>query len=193
MDKKIWEPGTMLYPLPAVLVTCGEYKKNGPTDKCNIITLSWVGTICTEPAMASISVRPSRYSYNLIEKTGEFVINLTTRQLVFAADYCGVKSGKDVDKFDKLKLNALAAKHVKAPLIKESPINIECRVSEIKKLGSHDMFIAEILCIHADYKYVDKKGAFDLSEADPICYSHGKYYALGKYLGYFGFSVRKMG
>jgi flavin reductase (DIM6/NTAB) family NADH-FMN oxidoreductase RutF len=141
--------------------------------------------------MASISVRPSRYSYDLIEKTGEFVINLTTRQLVFATDYCGVKSGSEINKFEKLNLTAIPAKHVKAPLIQESPINIECRVKEIKKLGSHDMFIADVLCIHADYKYVDKKGAFDLSEADPICYSHGKYYLLGKYLGYFGYSVRK--
>ncbi|MFA5105157.1 MAG: flavin reductase family protein [Candidatus Margulisiibacteriota bacterium] len=191
MSKAVWKPGTMIYPLPAVMVTCGTYEGGGDTSKSNIITLAWVGTICSEPAMCSISVRPSRYSHDIIRKNNEFVVNLTTKDLVFEMDYCGVKSGRDMDKFKKLKLTPLRAKMVKAPLIKESPVNIECRVEEIKKLGSHDLFIAKVLCIHADDKYMDKTGKFDLEKAGLICYSHGQYYCLGKKLGHFGFSVRK--
>lgn len=181
----------MIYPLPAVMVTCGEFRTGGSTDNCNIITISWAGTVCTAPAMASISIRPERYSYAMIEKSGEYVINLTTRELAFATDYCGMRSGRNEDKFNKMGLTPLEAKAVSAPLIKECPVNIECKVTEIKKLGSHDMFIAEVVCIHASKQYTDKKGAFDLQKADPICYSHGQYYALGKKLGHFGFSVRK--
>ena len=190
-DKATWGPGTLLYPLPAVLVTCGEYRGGGATEKCNVLTLSWVGTICTDPAMVSISVRPSRHSYPMIKKSGEFVINLTTKDMVFATDYCGIKSGSEMDKFKRMNLTALKADKVKAPLIKESPVNIECKVTEVKKLGTHDLFIAKVLCIHADRKYINKFGAFELNEADPICYSHGQYYALGKRLGKFGYSVKR--
>jgi len=186
MSKVIWKPGTMVYPAPAVLVSCGSNPAN-----FNIITIAWTGTICSDPAMASISIRPSRLSHGIIKETGEFVINLTTKQLAFATDFCGVKSGRDINKFERLKLTPLKAQNVSAPLIKESPVNIECRVTEIKSLGTHDMFLAKVLCIHADKKYLGKNGAFDLRKAEPLCYSHGKYYALGKYLGHFGFSIRK--
>lgn len=186
MSKIIWKPGTMVYPAPAVLVSCGDSPEN-----YNILTVSWTGTICSEPAMAYVSIRPSRHSYEIIKRTKEFVINLTTEQLAFATDFCGVKSGREIDKFARLKLHPQKAKHVKAPLIGESPINIECKVAEIRPLGSHDMFIAEVLCIHADTKYLGKDGAFDLKAANPICYSHGKYYSVGKYLGHFGYSVKK--
>jgi len=191
MSRTIWKPGTMIYPLPAVMVTCGTYDDDGDTSKSNIITLSWVGTICSDPAMCSISVRPSRYSHDIIKKNKEFVINVTTKDLVFETDYCGVRSGRDMDKFKKMKLTPLRAEMVKAPLIKESPINIECSVEEIRKLGSHDMFMAKVLCIHADDRYTDRTGKFDLEKSDPICYSHGQYYSLGKRLGRFGFSVKK--
>ncbi|KAF0133686.1 MAG: Conserved protein/domain typically associated with flavoprotein oxygenase DIM6/NTAB family [Candidatus Saganbacteria bacterium] len=186
MAKVIWKPGTMLYPVPAIMVSCGDKSEN-----YNIITIAWAGTICSEPAMASISIRPTRHSYDIIKRTGEFVINLTTKKLVFAADFCGVKSGREVNKFAKLKLSAVKGKHVSAPLIGESPVNIECKVTECKHLGSHDMFIAKVLCIHADKRYINKKGAFNLQDSEPICYSHGKYYLLGRELGHFGFSVRK--
>lgn len=187
MVKVLWKPGTMLYPAPLALVSCGD-----KTDNHNIITIAWAGTVCSEPPMVSISVRPSRYSHEIIKKTGEFVINLPNVKLAFAADYCGVRSGREVDKFSHLKLTPVEAEHVKAPLIGECPLNIECRVTEVRPLGSHDMFLAEVLGIYADKKYMDQKtGALDLRAADLICYSHGKYYALGKQLGYFGYSVRK--
>ena len=186
MTKVIWKPGTMLYPVPAVMVSCGDKPEN-----YNIITVAWTGTICSEPPMAYISVRPTRHSHDLISQTGEFVINLASKKLVFAVDYCGVKSGKDINKFKKLKLTPLKAEHVSAPLIAESPVNIECRVTERKHLGSHDMFIAKVLCVHADQHYINKKGAFNFQAAEPICYSHGKYYLLGRELGHFGFSVKK--
>lgn len=186
MTKAIWKPGTVLYPVPAVMVSCGSK----PEDY-NIITVSWTGTICSEPAMTYISVRPTRHSYDIIKQTGEFVINLTTKKLSFATDYCGVKSGKNISKFTKLKLTPIKGTHVSAPLIKESPVNIECRVTERKQLGSHDMFMAKVLCIHADKQYINRKGAFNFQASEPICYSHGKYYQLGRELGHFGFSVRK--
>ena len=186
MTKAVWKPGTMLYPAPAVLVSCGDRPEN-----YNIITIAWTGTTCSEPAMAYVSIRPSRHSHSLIERTGEFVINLTTKKLAFAVDYCGVKSGKDIDKFAKLKLTPLKGLHVSAPLIKESPVNIECRVTDCKRLGTHDMFMAKVLCVHADKRYISSKGAFDFHATEPICYSHGKYYLLGRELGYFGFSVKK--
>ena len=186
MAKEIWKPGNMLYPLPIVMVSIAD--RNG---KYNIITLAWVGTICSDPPMLSISVRPKRYSHPIIKRTGEFVVNLTTEELAFAADYCGVKSGQDVDKFKEMKLTALPADQVKAPLIAESPVNIECRVREVKPLGSHDMFIADVLAVHAESKYLDEEGKFHLERANPILYSHGTYFGCGKELGGFGFSVRK--
>ena len=186
MAKKIWKPGNMLYPLPAVLVSAAD-----PEGHDNIMTIAWAGTICTNPPMVSISVRPSRYSYNMIRDTGEFVINLTTRELVFAADYCGVRSGRDVDKFMELGLTREKADFVKAPMIGESPVSIECRVKEIKELGSHHMFLAEVLAVHADEKYMDEQGRFDLNRSCPIVYSHGEYLETGKRVGTFGYSVKK--
>jgi flavin reductase (DIM6/NTAB) family NADH-FMN oxidoreductase RutF len=186
MSKVIWKEGNMLYPAPVVLVTCGEDRAD-----YNIITVAWAGNICTAPPMTYISIRPSRLSHEIIKRTGEFVINLTNRKLVLAADFCGVKSGRDVNKAKELRLTLARASRVKAPLLLESPVNIECKVTEIKQLGSHDMFLAKVLCIHAEKKYIDKKGALNLDRTEPICYSHGKYYALGKELGHFGFSVRK--
>ena len=186
MGKEIWKPGNMLYPLPVVMVSMAD--KNG---KNNIITIGWAGTICTNPPMVSISVRPERYSYPILKETGEFVINLTTKELTFATDYCGVKSGKDVDKFAEMKLTALPAKEVKAPLIGESPVNIECKVREILPLGSHHMFLADVVAVHADEKYMDEKHKFHLEKAEPIVYSHGAYFACGEQLGTFGYSVKK--
>jgi len=187
MTKVEWKAGTMIYPLPAVMVSCGNNSSN-----YNIITISWTGTICTDPAMCYISVRPERHSYNLIKKSGGYVINLTTKKLAKATDWCGVKSGRDTNKFKELKLTPFPAKYVQAPLIAESPINIECEVSEIKKLGSHDMFISKVIAVHADEAYLDSEtGAFDLAQVDPIAYSHGQYYLLGKKLGKFGYTVMK--
>lgn len=176
----------MLYPLPVVMVSMAD--KNG---KYNIITIGWAGTVCTNPPMVSISVRPERYSYPILRETGEFVINLTTRQLAFATDYCGVKSGRDADKFSNLGLTPIPADKVNAPLIAESPVNIECRVSRIMPLGSHDMFLAEVVAVHADEKYMDEKRKFHLEKAEPIVYSHGAYLVCGEQLGTFGYSVKK--
>ncbi len=177
----------MIYPLPAVMVSCGS-----TPEEYNILTVSWTGTICSDPPLCYISVRPSRHSFKIIKKYGEFVINLTTKSLAFATDWCGVKSGADVNKFEKMGLTPVAATMVKAPLIRESPVNIECRVLEIKELGSHHMFISEVLAVNADEELVDKKtGQFRFSDAVPLCYSHGKYYETGKLIGKFGFSVEK--
>ncbi len=176
----------MLYPLPVVMVSMAD--KNGNN---NIITIAWAGTVCTNPPMVSISVRPERYSYPILKETGEFVINLTTRELVYATDYCGVKSGRDVDKFKEMHLTAIPASQVKAPMIGESPVNIECRVREVIPLGSHDMFLADVVAVHADEKYMDEKRKFHLENAEPIVYSHGSYFDCGKKLGTFGYSVRK--
>lgn len=186
MSKQIWKPGTMLYPVPVVMVSCGDFD-----GEKNIITIAWTGTINSDPAMTYISVRPERYSYDIIKNTGEFVINLTTEELVCATDFCGVRSGKDFDKFKEMKLTPERANNVKCPVIKESPINIECKVKDIVKLGTHDMFISEIISVLADEKYMDKTGRFNFEKSRPICYSHGEYYGLGKYLGKFGYSVRK--
>lgn len=186
MSKQLWKPGNMLYPLPVVMVSVADH--NG---KANILTIAWAGTICTNPPMVSISVRPERYSYQILKDTGEFVINLTTRELVYATDYCGVKSGRDTDKIADLHLTALPAEKVKAPLIGESPVNLECRVKRILPLGSHDMFLAEVVAVHADEKYLDKNQKFHLEKADPIVYSHGAYLTCGEQLGTFGFSVKK--
>lgn len=186
MGKEIWKPGNMLYPLPVVMVSVAD--KEG---RANIITVAWAGTVCTNPAMVSISVRSERYSYDIIKETGEFVINLTTKDLTYATDYCGVKSGRDVDKFKEMKLTALPASQVKAPLIGESPVNIECKVREVIPLGSHDMFLADVVAVHADEKYMDENRKFHLEKAEPIVYSHGTYFECGKELGTFGYSVRK--
>lgn len=186
MAKEIWKPGNMLYPLPVVMVSLSD--KNG---KNNIITIAWAGTVCTNPPMVSISVRPERYSHEILKETGEFVINLTTKELAFATDYCGVKSGRDVDKFKEMGLTAIPGKEVKAPMIAESPVNIECKVKEVSHLGSHDMFLAEVVAVHADEKYMDEKHKFHLEHAEPIVYSHGAYLACGEQLGTFGFSVKK--
>ncbi len=188
MAKELWKPGNMLYPLPVVMVSMAD--KNGKT---NIITIAWAGTVCTNPPMVSISVRPERYSYPILKETGEFVINLTTKELAFATDYCGVKSGRDVDKFKEMKLTPLKAKEVKAPLIQESPVNLECRVREILPLGSHHMFLADVVAVHADEKYMDEKHKFHLEKAEPIVYSHGAYLACGEQIGTFGYSVKKKG
>lgn len=186
MSKQTWKAGNMIYPLPALMVSVAD--ENG---KPNIITVAWCGTTCTNPAMAYISVRKERYSYDILTKTKEFVLNLTTEDLAWACDYCGVKSGKDTDKFKDCGLTALKADQVNAPLIAESPVNIECRVKEIHDLGSHTMFLADVLCVHADEAYMDETGRFSLEKAKPICYSHGTYFTIGEALGGFGFSVKK--
>ena len=184
--KETWKPGNMLYPLPAVMVSVTDGQGND-----NIITVAWTGTICTNPPMVYISVRPSRYSYEMLKKTGECVINLTTEELAFATDYCGVRSGRDVDKFKEAHLTKEPAQFVKAPMIKESPVSIECRVTEVKELGSHYMFLAEVLAVHAQQEYIDKNNKFQLNKAKPIVYSHGEYLGTGKSLGTFGYSVKK--
>lgn len=187
MKKQQWKPGNMLYPLPAVMVSCA--REGG---RPNIITLAWVGTICSDPAMVSISVRPERYSYGIIRETGEFVINLTTKDLAYATDYCGVKSGRDIDKFREMHLTpGKAGKMKAAPLIEESPVNIECRVTDVKELGSHHMFLAEVLAVDVDEAYLDEKGKFRLNDTGLLAYSHGEYFTLGEKCGSFGYSVRK--
>ena len=186
MAKQLWKPGNMIYPLPAVMVSVTDGEGND-----NIITVAWTGTVCTNPAMAYISVRPSRYSYDMIRKTGEFVINLTTEKLAFATDFCGVRSGRDVDKFQKLNLTKEKAQFVSAPMIGEAPVSIECRVREVKELGSHDMFLADVLAVHADEAYMDKNNRFRLNDAGLLVYSHGEYLAGGRKVGTFGYSVKK--
>ncbi|MCD7840900.1 MAG: flavin reductase family protein [Lachnospiraceae bacterium] len=212
MSRQNWKPGNMLYPLPAVMVSCARPmetparvvsaeersrdSKNAlhcaaAKERPNIITVAWAGTVCTNPAMVSISIRPERYSYSIIRDTGEFVINLTTRKLARAADYCGVRSGRDVDKFKEAHLTAIPAVHIGAPLIAESPVNIECRVRDVLELGSHHMFVAEVLGVDVDDRYLDDKGKLRLNDAELMVYSHGTYYELGKSLGSFGYSVRR--
>jgi len=185
MSKKIWKPGTMLYPIPAVLITCGNENVR------NVFTVAWTGILNTEPAMTYISVRKERYSYNILKDNMEFVINLVPRKLVRALDYCGVRSGAKEDKFKSMNLLTEQAQNVKAPLLKDSPVNIECRVKEIRPMGSHNMFVAEILSVDVDDKYLDLDGKFDMGKCDLVAYSHGQYYALGDKLGKFGFSVKK--
>ena len=185
MSRTIWKSGTFIYPIPAVLVTSGDMENS------NLITVAWTGILNTNPAKVYISVRPERYSYNIIKENKEFVINLTNENLAFATDWCGVRSGAKFDKFKEMKLTKEKANFVKCPLIKESPVSVECKVKEIKELGSHHMFVAEVLAINADEKYIDEKGAFDISKCDLIAYSNGNYYSLGKKIGRFGFSVQK--
>lgn len=186
MAKLMWKPGNMVYPLPAVMVSCADEAGNS-----NIITVAWTGTVCTNPPMAYISVRPERHSYDMIRETGEFVINLTTKDLVYATDFCGVRSGRDVDKFAEMKLTKEKASKVAAPMIGESPVNIECKVTEVKELGSHHMFLAEVVAVHVDDAYLNENQKFELGKAEPIVYSHGEYYDLGNLLGTFGYSVKK--
>lgn len=187
MAKQTWKPGNMLYPLPAVMVSTADKAGNS-----NILTIAWTGTVCTNPPMAYISVRPERYSYHMIRESGEFVINLTTKKLARAADYCGVRSGKDVDKWKECHLTRGTASTLKyAPVIEESPVQIECRVKNIQELGSHHMFLAEVTAVQVDESYMDAKGKFDLNRTGLIAYSHGEYLDLGKKLGTFGYSVRK--
>ena len=186
MSKQSWKPGNMLYPLPVVMVSC-----NRKGEKPNIVTVAWTGTICSDPAMVSISVRPERYSHDIIEETGEFVINLVTKDLTYATDYCGVRSGRDVDKFKEMNLAPLPSKMIDAVGIEESPVNIECKVVEVKKLGSHDMFIAEVVNVTVDDRYMDENNKFNLNDSDLVAYSHGEYFTLGEKIGTFGYSVRK--
>lgn len=185
MSKTIWKPGNFIYPLPVVMVSCGNMENS------NIITVAWTGIVNTEKPMCYISVRKERYSHNIIKNTKEFAINLTTKSLAYATDWCGVKTGAKVDKFMEMHLTKEKANFVKCPLIKESPVSIECKVKEIKEMGSHDMFIAEVLSIDADEKYIDEKGAFDITKCDLISYANGKYFTLGKQIGKFGYSVQK--
>lgn len=187
MGKINWKPGNMVYPLPAALVSCGE-----TAEEFNLITISWTGTICTNPPMCYISVRPERHSYSIIKRTGEFAINLTTRELAKATDWCGVKSGREFDKFVETGLTRGKGVVVKCPVVEESPVNIECKVKDIIPLGSHDMFIAEVVNVIVDDKYLDPEtDAFSLALSDPIAYSHGNYFTLGENIGKFGWSVMK--
>ena len=188
MEKKqVWKPGNMLYPVPAVMVSCGDKKGNH-----NIITIAWAGTICSDPAMVSISVRPERHSYEMIKESGEFVINLTTKDLTYATDWCGVKSGRDVDKFKEMKLTKAAATQLEhAPIIEESPVNIECKVREVLELGTHHMFLAQVVAVQVSEKYMNETGKFELNETELVTYSHGEYFQIGERLGKFGYSVKK--
>lgn len=185
--KENWKPGNLIYPLPAVMVSCGDHP-----DNYNILTVSWVGTICSDPAMCYISVRPSRHSYPIIKQSGEFVINLTTESLAKATDWCGVKSGREINKFEQLGLTPAPSALLKAPIILEAPISIECRVKQIIPLGTHDMFIAEVVNIQAEVSLMDPiTGAFDLDKARLLVYSHGHYYRMGQEIGKFGWTVEK--
>ena len=185
MAKQTWKGSTLLNPEPPVLVSCGSM------EAANLITIGWTGTICTQPSMVSISVRPERYSYQLIKDSGEFVINLPTRKLVRAVDWCGVKSGRDYDKFAEMKLTPLPASTVSCPILAESPVNLECQVTQVIPLGSHDLFLAKVTAVDVDKALLDEKGKLCLERADLIVYSHGEYFSLGKRLGTFGYSVRK--
>lgn len=185
--KQQWKPGTLIYPLPAVLISCGETE-----EEYNMLTVAWVGTICTNPAMCYISVRPERHSYEIIKRTKSFVINLTNEDMARATDWCGVRSGKDYNKFKEMRLTPQKAQKVAAPIVLESPLSIECEVIEIKELGSHHMFIANVVNVQADERYIDPvTDEFRLSDAKLIAYSHGHYYKLGEEIGKFGWSVRK--
>ena len=186
MGKQLWKPGNMLYPVPAVMVSCKRAE-----EKPNIITVAWAGTVCSEPAMVSISVREERYSHDIIEDSGEFVVNLVTEKLTKACDWCGVRSGRDFDKFREMKLTEYRSEIMDTPAIADSPVNIYCKVVKTEKLGSHDMFIGEVVGVTVDDAYMDEKGRFALEACGLITYSHGEYYTLGRKLGKFGYSVRK--
>ena len=185
--RQVWRPGNMLYPLPAVMVSAADKAGNA-----NILTVAWTGTVCSDPAMLYISVRPERYTYHMIRETGEFVVNLTTERLAYATDWCGVRSDRDVDKWKEMALTKGAADQLAyAPVILESPVNIECRVTEVKELGSHHMFLAEVAAVQVDERYMKKGGKFELNSTGLLAYSHGEYLGLGKELGKFGWSVKK--
>lgn len=187
MGKQIWKPGNMVYPLPAVMVSTADREGND-----NIITVAWTGTVCTNPAMLYISVRPERYSYHMLRESGEFVVNLTTEKLAKATDWCGVRSGRDFDKWREMHLTrGKAEKLTYAPIIQESPVNIECKVTEVQELGSHHMFLAKVGAVQVDESYMNETGKFELNDTQLLAYSHGEYYTLGKKLGTFGYSVRK--
>ena len=186
MSKQSWKPGNMLYPVPAVLVSCSDKEGND-----NVLTVAWAGTVCSDPVMLSISVRKERFSHHMIKESGEFVVNLTTKELMRATGYCGVRSGRDEDKFVSMHLTKGKAQKVGAPIIIESPVNIECKVRQILELGSHDMFLAEVVNVQISEEYMDEKGSFHLNDAELLAYSHGEYYSLGEKLGTFGYSVRK--
>ncbi len=186
MSRQTWKPGNMLYPLPVVLVSVAD-----PDGKTNLITVAWTGTICSDPAMVSISVRKERYSHTLLKKSGEFVINLTTRDMAKAVDFCGVRSGRDTDKWKETGLTPVSSEKVKAQTVGESPAAIECRVEQCLEMGSHDMFLAKVLAVTVDERFMDEKGKFCLERSDPIVYSHGEYYSVGDKIGTFGYSVRK--
>ncbi len=185
-DKLDWKPGTMIYPLPALLVSCGATE-----EEYNLFTVAWAGTVCTNPAMCYISVRPERHSYDIIKRNMEFVINLTTESMAHATDWCGVRSGRDYDKFAETGLTPAPSHCIQAPVVKESPLNIECRVREIVHLGSHDMFVAEVVNVQVDKSFLDADGKWHLEQTKPLVYLHGAYYALGAFIGRFGFSVKK--
>lgn len=185
MGKAVWKPGTVLYPVPVVMVSCGTEEKG------NIITVAWTGTINSDPAMTYVSIRPSRHSFELIQNSGEFVINLVNKDLAYACDFCGVKSGRDMDKFKELNLTAKKGEKVDTPIIYESPVNIECKVKEIIPLGTHHMFLAEVVSVSVSDEYLDETGKFHFNDTEPVCYSHGAYFTLGKQLGTFGYSVKK--
>ena len=186
MAKTYWRPGTMIYPLPAVMVSCGE-----TPEEFNIITVAWTGTINSNPPMCYISVRPGRHSYDIIKRTGEYVINLTTEKLARATDWSGCRSGRKYNKWKEMNLTPVPAKFVKAPVIKESPVNIECRVKDIIELGTHHMFISDVLGVSIDEEYLNEKNAFSFSKARPLVYSHGHYFGLGKKIGKFGWTVER--
>jgi len=186
MAKTYWKPGTIIYPLPAVMVSCGENP-----EEYNIITIAWTGTINSDPPMCYISVRPGRHSYDIIKRTGEYVINLTTEKLAKATDWCGCRSGRKYDKWKEMNLTPAPAKIVKAPIIQESPVNIECRVKDIVELGSHHMFISEVLSVSVDDEFLNEQNAFSFSKANPLVYSHGHYFGMGEKIGKFGWSVEK--
>lgn len=186
-ERESWRPGTMIYPVPAVLVSCGA-----TPEEYNVLTVAWTGTVCSDPAMCYISVRPERHSYEIIKRTGEFVINLTTEQLAKATDWCGVRSGRDYDKFSEMGLTPIPSAVVSAPALAESPVSIECRVREIIPLGTHDMFLAEVVNVLVDKEFIDaESGKLDLERARPLAYCHGEYFGLGRLIGHFGWSVRK--
>lgn len=185
--KQTWKPGTLIYPLPAVLVSCGA-----TPEEYNLLTVAWTGTVCTNPPMCYISVRRERHSYDIIRRTGEFVINLTTEAMARATDWCGVRSGRDHNKWQEANLTPMSNSHVAAPMVAESPLSICCKVRQVIELGSHDMFLADVVGIEADERYIDPDtGRFSLESARPIVYSHGEYYTLGELIGHFGWSVRK--
>ena len=182
-----WKPGTLIYPLPAILVSCGSDES-----EYNLLTVAWVGTLCSDPPMCYISVRPERHSYAILKKNMEFVLNLTTKDMAYQTDWCGVRSGRDYDKFKEMNLTPGKATIVQAPIVEESPLCIECRVKEILSLGSHDMFIADVVNVLADEKYIDPQtGRFDMEKANLLAYSHGNYYEIGNHIGKFGWSVQK--